>query len=158
MTVFCAARTRRVPGRRAWRPAVMRRCGGPDDGRISLMVAILVPALLLLIAVTVDGGGQIRAMQRADNVAAQAARAAGQGIDIGAVIGSGIKRIDPAVAREAAGRYLARAGATGVTTVAPDGQTVTVVATVTYTPILLGAFGRGPTQVRGRATAQLAPN
>lgn len=158
MTAFRAARVMPVPGHGAGPPAFMRRGGGSDDGRISLMVAILVPALLLLIAVTVDGGGQIRAMQRADNLAAQAARAAGQGIDIGAVIGAGVKRIDPAAAREAAGRYLARAGATGVTTVAAGGQTVTVVATVTYTPILLGAFGRGPSQIRGRATAQLAPN
>jgi Flp pilus assembly protein TadG len=138
-------------------PAATRRdYTGRDDGRISLMVAILVPALLLLIAATVDGGGQIRAMQRADNIAAQAARAAGQAIDVAAVIGTGVKRIDPALARQAADRYLSAAGATGTTSVAADGQSVTVVATVTYTPVLLSAFGRGPTQNRGRATAALA--
>ncbi|GGJ89843.1 membrane protein [Pilimelia anulata] len=130
-----------------------------DRGGVSIFVAMLAPVLLLLVGLVVDGAGQIRALQRADNVAAQAARTAGQAIDLPAAVGGGVKRIDPAAANQAAAQYLASAGATGTVTVAPDRQSVTVTATITHRPVLLSAFGYGSRDVTGEATARLiTPN
>lgn len=126
-----------------------------DEGRVSILVAVIVPALLFLIAVVVDAGGQIRAMQRADNIAAQAARAAAQAINLPQAVTGGTKEVDPVRAGAAAQTYLRAAGATGTVTISPDRQRVTVTATITYQPVMLGAFGRGPVTVPGRATAQL---
>jgi Flp pilus assembly protein TadG len=127
-----------------------------DDGRVSLLIAIIVPALLFLIAAVVDAGGQVRAMQRADNIAAQAARTAGQQIDYVQAITGGAKVVDPQRATQAAKEYLRRAGATGEVIIDPaDRQHVTVNVQVVYQPVMLGAFGHGPIQVNGTATAQL---
>ncbi|GGK36798.1 membrane protein [Pilimelia terevasa] len=132
---------------------------GDDRGGVSVFVAMLAPVLLLLVGLVVDGAGQVRALQRADNVAAQAARTAGQAIDLPAAVAGGVKRIDPAAANEAASRYLLRAGATGTATVAPDRQSVTVTATISHQPLLLGAFGYGSRDITGEATARiLTPN
>lgn len=133
----------------------LRRWARRDEGRVSILVAVIVPALLFLIAATFDAGGQIRAMQRADNIAMQAARAAGQTIDLPQAVNGGAKEIDPVRAGVAAQAYLDAAGATGTVTISPDRQQVTVTATITYQPRMLGAFGRGPVTVPGRATAQL---
>jgi hypothetical protein len=46
-----------------------------DDGQISLLVLVLTIAVLAMIGLSVDGGGKVRALQRADNLAAEAARA-----------------------------------------------------------------------------------
>lgn len=126
-----------------------------DEGRVSLFFAIIAPVLLLLIAVVVDGGGQIRAMQQADNLAAQAARAAGQAIDLPTATDGGTKQVNPAAALAAANAYLTAAHATGTITIQPDRQHVAVTTTITYRPALLGVFGSGPVVVHGHAVAQL---
>ena len=126
-----------------------------DRGGVSIMVAILVPALLLLAALVIDGGGQIRALQRADNIAAQGARAAGQAIDIPAAISGGAKRIDPAAATRTANTYLRTAGATGTVRVAADGQSVTVTAAIGHQSLLLGVLGQTFHTVTGHATARI---
>lgn len=136
----------------------MKRLNGfwcRDEGRVSLLIAVVVPALLFLVAAVVDGGGQVRAMQLADNIAAQAARTAGQQIDFPQAITGGIKVVDPQRATIAAEQYLRAAGATGTVTISPDRQNITVTAHVVYQPIMLGAFGRGPVKVGGQSTAQL---
>ena len=116
---------------------------------------MVAAAILFLVAVVVDAGGEIRARQRADNVAAQAARTAGQAIDLPEAISGGAKHIDPERAVAAAQTYLAAAGATGTVTISPDRTQVTVTASITYQPVMLGAFGHGPVTVPGTATAQL---
>ncbi|NUR96217.1 MAG: pilus assembly protein [Kribbellaceae bacterium] len=126
-----------------------------DEGRVSLLVAVVVPALLFLIAAVVDAGGQVRAMQRADNIAAQAARTAGQQIDYPQAISGGIKVIDPQRAVAAAQEYLREAGATGTVTVSPNRQQITVSAAITYQPLMLGVFGRGSVSITGQSSAQL---
>ena len=132
-----------------------RRWWRADEGRVSLLVAVCAAALLFLIGVVVDGGGRIRALQRADNLAAQAARTAGQAIDVGQAISGGTKVIDPDRAVVAAQSYLDQAGAAGTVTISSDRRHITVTTTVSYTPVMLGAFGYGTTQVTGHATATL---
>lgn len=114
-------------------------------------MAIVAPALLLLVGLVVDGGGQLTAVQQAEGVAAQAARA---GVDAGA--GADIAgRTDPTSARIAAETFLRDAGATG--TVRVEGQQVTVTTAVTYRTSFLGLIGVHTLTGTGEATARLVP-
>ncbi|MEU7802753.1 pilus assembly protein TadG-related protein [Micromonospora arborensis] len=133
----------------------VRRFGG-DDGRVSVFFAIITPAFLAMIGLVVDGGAQVRALQRADNIAAEAARAAGQAIQAGVAIAGGEKHIDHAAAAAAVQAYLgALDGVTGQLVV-DDDQHLTVTVTVTYDPILLDLLGGGGgSTVRGTAHATL---
>lgn len=102
-----------------------------DRGSVSVFFAIVAAGWVMMLLLIVVGGGRIRAYQRADNIAAEAARAAGQAIQAGPAIAGQEKKIDRARATAAAQAYLREAGATG--TVSFDGdQTVVVTATVGY--------------------------
>jgi hypothetical protein len=102
-----------------------------------------------------DASGYLRAMHRADNVANEAARAAGQAIDLPlAVTGERIV-VDPAAAAIAADAYLADAGVTGEVVVSEDGRQVSVSVAVPYPPLFLGPFGFGPYTAEGKADAHL---
>ena len=126
-----------------------------DEGRIALLVLVLAFAVLVMIGLAVDGGGKMRAMQRADNIAAEAARAAGQAIEPSQAIPGGPKVVNPGQAVAAGQDYLRAAGVTG--TVAPSGDRRQVVVTVTidYDTVILGLVGFDRLTVTGTATAQL---
>lgn len=127
-----------------------------DRGKVTIFVAIIAPAWIAMLGLVIVGGGRVRAYQRADNVAAEAARTAGQAIAPGSAIQGGRKVIDPALAAVAAQAYLEAVGATGTVTVSPDGQQVTVVATIRYDNPSRLAFLDGPTwTATGQATATL---
>jgi Flp pilus assembly protein TadG len=132
---------------RAW----LRR----DDGRVSVYFAIALTALVVLIGLTVDGSGRFRMMQRADNIAAEAARAGGQALDAGQAISGGGKVVDPVLAATAAQAYLASAGVTGTVEIAADRQHLTVTVTIPYTTDMLSYIGIDQVTVTGRATATL---
>jgi hypothetical protein len=132
-----------------------RRCRRNDEGRIALLALVLAFAVLLMIGLSVDGGGKIRAMERADNVASEAARAAGQAILAPQAIEGGDKVVDPAAAVAAAQSYLAAAGATGVVEIAPDRKHITVTVTITYTTLFLGLIGIDTLTATGHATSVL---
>ncbi|MER7278044.1 pilus assembly protein TadG-related protein [Dactylosporangium sp. NPDC000244] len=137
------------------RPPRLSRFERNDDGRIALLALVLAFAVLLMIGLSVDGGGKIRAMQRADNVASEAARAAVQGILAPQAIEGGDKVVDPAAAVAAAQNYLAAAGVTGVVDIAPDRKHVTVTVTITYTTLFLGLIGINSLTATGHATTVL---
>jgi Flp pilus assembly protein TadG len=142
---------------------MMKRARRPDDGKITVFFAILMPAFLLLTGLVVDGGGRVRAMQRADNIAMEAARAAGQIINAPQAVRGGVKEIDEDedAARAAAQAYWTAAGAQGGTLEvfeAPgtgDRVIIRVTVQVLHTPIIIGLFGMGAQTVRGQATATL---
>ncbi|MFF4344765.1 pilus assembly protein TadG-related protein [Kitasatospora sp. NPDC001540] len=124
-----------------------------EEGGLSIFVAICVMALLALLGLVVDGGGKLKASERADAIAQEAARAGGQQLNAGkAIPGNGIE-VDPAAARSAAVRYLEQAGFHGSYSIYPDqGNRVLVVdLTSTYTSI----WGLGDMPVHGHATAAL---
>jgi hypothetical protein len=54
----------------------------PEAGSVTLFVAITVVGLLVLCGLVADGGVKLRATQRVDSVAAEAARAGGQALDV----------------------------------------------------------------------------
>ena len=63
----------------------LRRAHHDDTGTIGLMLAVLALGLLAMVGLVVDGAGKARALTRADDVAAAAARAGAQAVDIGDV-------------------------------------------------------------------------
>ena len=135
----------------------MRRTGRlrarrDDRGAITLFVVVFTVALLAAVGLVVDGGGKVRALQRADEAAREAARAGSQMLDVpSAVRGDGV-RVDPAAAARAARAYLDAAGVDG--TVAVQGNAVHVSTSITYQPVFLGVAGVGPLTVTGSASAR----
>jgi len=127
---------------------------GDDSGAVSVFVAGIALCLILLIGLVVDGGGRLRAAQRADTLAAEAARSAGQEIDLGQVVADGTVRVSPEAAISAVSSYLSAAGADGSATVSPDGRTISVTVTVAYRPLFSGTVGVRTT-VTGTARATL---
>ncbi|QGK70299.1 hypothetical protein GIY23_12880 [Allosaccharopolyspora coralli] len=118
-----------------------------DTGSVSVLLAVLVPCLLLVFALVVDGTDRLRAQARADAVATETARAALAAVDTrGPTV-----TLDRSTATTAARRSLAAAGHTG--TVGLDGSTVRV--TVTHqSPAAIGLLW-STHHVTGQATADL---
>jgi len=113
-----------------------------------------MPILLAMIGIGVDLVAQVQTQQRAQAVAAQAARVAGEQLQSGRAMRGDGAAVDPSTAVQAARAYLA--AATGVTgTVAVHGGDVVVVATTAvYHPIVLGLVGVGDLSVTGTAQAR----
>ena len=132
-----------------------RRWGRGDAGRVSVFVAGTMPMLLLFMALMWDASGYLRALHRADNIANEAARAAGQAIDLPLAVAGERIVVDPAAAEVAADAYLADAGVTGEVSGSEDGRQVSVEVSVPYPPLFLGAFGFGPYTAQGEADAHL---
>ncbi|WP_332757339.1 hypothetical protein [Streptomyces sp. MT206] len=128
---------------------------GEDRGGIAVYTAIVTIALLGIIGLALDGAGKLRATERADAVAMEAARAAGQAIDPAqAVTGSGL-RADPEAAAAAARAYLARAGTQGSVSLSPDGTQLTVTVSDTYATKFLSVAGISSMGVSGHGSARL---
>lgn len=126
-----------------------------DEGRVSVYLAIVLTAMIVIIGLTVDGSGRFRAMQRANNIAAEAARAGGQAIDAGQAIAGGPKVVDPTLAKAAAQKYLKAAGVVGTVEIADDRLHLTVTVTIPYDTAMLSFVGIDRIRITGRATAQL---
>ncbi|MGW1680086.1 hypothetical protein [Saccharopolyspora sp. NPDC002376] len=120
-----------------------------DTGSVTVLVAVLVPCLLLVCSLVADGADRLRALTRADAIAAEAARAALTALDTrGPTL-----TLDTHTATTSAQHYLAATGHTGRITV--DGA-ATVQVTVTHTePARIGLLWDSHT-VTGHATAALA--
>jgi len=143
---------RRSTGR--W-PTGTRSAGRRPDrarsgGSVSILFAIGMTMVLLIIGLSVDGGGQIREARRATDLAAEAARAGGQQIDIAAAIGGDPTVLDPELASAAALSYLdgmaARAGvryAARQVTFSDDDHVIHVSVTIRYQTVLLDALPVG---------------
>jgi hypothetical protein len=127
-----------------------------DSGKVTIFFAIIAPAWVAMLGLVIVGGGRIRAFQRADNVAAEAARAAGSAIDPTQAVPGGAKVIDPARATTAAMDYLRAAGATGSVTISADRLHLTVTTVITYAnPSGLEFIGGATWQATGVATVTL---
>ncbi|WP_438306627.1 TadE/TadG family type IV pilus assembly protein (plasmid) [Streptomyces sp. HUAS TT11] len=126
-----------------------------DQGGVTVFVAVCVFALIGIIGLAVDGGSKMRATERADYVAGEAARAGGQAIDpADAITGTAIV-VDPQAAAAAAQAYLKSADATGTVSVSGDGKTLTVTVTGSYDTKFLSVVGIGSLPVTGHGKATL---
>ena len=124
-----------------------------ERGAISVFLAVLVPGLLLIIGLAVDGGAKVAATQRANAIADEAARAGGQALDISAAL-TGQVQVNPAAAVAAAQDYLDRNDVQGAVTVV-DGDTLQVTTTITQPTTFLGLIGISTLTVEGSGTAYL---
>ncbi len=124
-----------------------------ERGAIGVFLAVLVPGLLLIIGLAVDGGAKVAATQRANAIADEAARAGGQALDVSAAL-AGQVRVDPAAAVATARDYLARSDVQGAVTVV-DGDTLHVTTVVTEPTTFLGLIGISTLTVEGSGTADL---
>lgn len=127
----------------------------PDDeaGAVTLFAVIATTILVLFVGIAVDLSGKLHALQRAQDVARQAARAAAQAAEGPSVVRGGAARVDPARAAQAAQAYLNTAGVTG--SVSVSGDLVTVRTSATYTPVMLSLAGVATQSVSGESTARL---
>jgi hypothetical protein len=82
-------------------------------GTHTLFLVISVVGLLRVVGLVVDGGVKIRAIQRADTVAAEARRAGGQAIRVPLAITRGATLAVARAAAAAAEAYLRTDGVTG---------------------------------------------
>ncbi|MGJ3507570.1 pilus assembly protein TadG-related protein [Enemella sp. A6] len=112
---------------------------------LSVLIVLLIPALIVMIGLVVDGGGRLSAERRAESVAADVARAATD---------ARIRGGEPA-ARAAAEQRLRAAGVDG--TVDVGAGWVTVHTTVGYRPVFLSLIGVDDLPGRGEARARLVP-
>ena len=115
---------------------------------------LLVVVFTLVLGIAVDLSGQIQTKRLAFDVAAQAARVAGQQLDADRFLDTGgTLRLSTAGARQAALAYIERAGMAGEVTI--DGTDITVTATAQYTPIVLSILGITTLPVTGTANVRV---
>lgn len=127
-----------------------------DSGSLSTYFVSAVIAVIPVIGLVVDGGGQVRAMQQANDIADETARYAGQAIDKGCAIQGAEVEVPLPLARQAAQEFIdnnpADVSLTNVS-VKDNGHLVEVQTAVTYEPIFLGMLGMGPKELQGEGEA-----
>ena len=134
-------------------PTIPARSAEGGGGSVSAPMAILVLAAALVLGLVVDGVRAAQGLARADAVAEEAARAAGQELDPLA-LAAGMPAVDPDAAADAARAYLAAAGATGtVDIIGPD--RIRVDTTLVQPTVILGLIGRTELTSTGSAEAVL---
>lgn len=101
----------------------------PDEGEagsVSAFVAVVAVGLIMVTGMAYDGGQIVAAQATARDLAASAARAGAQEVDLDRLRSTGDAMLDPDRATAAAQAFLAQAGFTGSTRVAGSSITVTV--------------------------------
>ncbi|MEV4616930.1 pilus assembly protein TadG-related protein [Kitasatospora sp. NPDC049258] len=126
-----------------------------DQGSITLWWVTVLAGALLMIGLVVDLGGKLRAVEAADALAAEAARAGAQAVDPTKAIPGTAIALDPARAAAAADDYLARAHATGTATPSADGLSITVTVTTDHPTLFLQVIGVTSLSAEGHASAEL---
>lgn len=125
------------------------RSRSADQGSITVMVALLLPAVMLVIGLVIDGGNYLRAAREATTVAQEAARAAGQRLTPDALEGQA-SSVDPIDGADAARSFLRAADVQGQVVI--SGDTITIATTTTWQPALLGLIGMSSGTATGSAT------
>lgn len=123
-----------------------------DRGSITATVVVVLPALLALFALLVDGGRVITAHERAITLAEQAAQAAAAAVPP-TELADGRLAPSPTLATSVADRILAAAGRRGTVVVRGTTVTVTVLPYAVATP-LLALVGVPSVAVGAQATAR----
>jgi len=129
-----------------------------ERGAVTLFLAVAIVGLFALAGLVVDGGAKVRAAQRADRVAAEAARAAGQAIDLTGVLSGSAVQVDAREAVRASQAYLAQSGLEGTATVSGAGTVISVSTRAEVPTVFLGLIGVPRIRVTGHAQASLVPS
>lgn len=132
-----------------------------DRGSATAAVLLFVPLFLLLASFVIDLGGEISQREHATDLAEQAARYAAQNVDTTTLRSTGTAVIDPSmsdcnarVQQFATSSGLSTADASLAHCTTLNGNTVTVSIQISYSPILLGTFVPGGTEVTGTGSAE----
>ncbi len=120
---------------------------------MAVFMVLATTIVVIFVGMAVDLTGKLHAMQRAQDVARQAARAAAQAADGPSAVKGLPAQVDPFRGAQAGQAYLDAAGLRGSVTVAGDAVTVDTIAT--YEPVFLGLAGVGSQTVTGTSTARL---
>lgn len=126
-----------------------------DRGSLSMWWLLMVIPMFIMLGLSFDLGGKLREVERADAIAAEAARAGGQAIDPAKAIAGTAVVLDPAAAQRAAYQYLNAAGVRGTVTTSGDGKTINVHVTIQHKTIFLQVIGQSSLPVDGHASAEL---
>jgi hypothetical protein len=129
------------------------RAGEAGGGAISVPMSVAAIAMIIAVGLAVDGVRAAQGVASADAVAEEAARSAGQVVDVSRLAG-GTAVISPDAAAVAARTYLQAAHAEGEVRISGP-TTVQVEVTVRRPTVLLGLVGVAETVSHGSAEAQL---
>ncbi|MBN1173094.1 MAG: hypothetical protein JXA67_13040 [Micromonosporaceae bacterium] len=110
---------------RRWFRRVRDRTGG-DSGRVTAFAVVFCVALLAVAGLVLDGGLALSAKVQALDEAQAAARQGAQQLDLGYYRSTGIARLDPSRAAQAAQTWLTNAGLDGKASATTEIVTVTV--------------------------------
>jgi Flp pilus assembly protein TadG len=99
-----------------------------EAGSVSAFVAVVAIGLIMVAGMAYDGGQVVAAQATARDLAASAARAGAQEIDLNSLRSNGEAMLDPGRAVGAAQAFLAQAGFVG--TMRVNGPSITVTVTV----------------------------
>ena len=132
-----------------------RRLGRDESGSVTLFFVVASLALFAMLGLVVDGTTKIRALQQADGAAEEAARAAGQVINLPDAVRGGPAVADPDRAVQAARDYLHAADLTGTIRLEDGGRAIAVDVPVTRPTVFLGLLGVDQLHVTGHARARL---
>lgn len=128
---------------------------GTDRGSLSPFYAVMALGIIMIMGLMVDGGGALNATNKATGLAQEAARAAGQQINIPAAVQGTAITVDPDAAVAAAQDYLAAQNVSGNVTITDGGQRLEVTVHDTYTTLFAQFVGRSTISVSGTAHARL---
>ncbi|MFG2878771.1 pilus assembly protein TadG-related protein [Streptomyces sp. NPDC048337] len=128
---------------------------GEDWGSLSPFYALSAIGIIMIMGLLVDGGGALNATNRATGLAQEAARAAGQQLNVPAAVQGTEITVDPDAAVAAAQDYLATQNVSGSVTVTDGGQRLEVTVHDTYTTLFAQFVGRSTISVSGTAHARL---
>jgi Flp pilus assembly protein TadG len=125
-----------------------------ERGSLTLMLAVLMPVLLALAGLVIDGGRKLNQAGRAYAIAQEAARAGAGQVSTSLAYRSGTFRVDQAEAIAAAEAYLSSAGVTG--SAGADGtRAIRVSVTITGHTTVLSLIGIQTMSSTGSAVATL---
>lgn len=135
------------------RPARRRTSrSSPERGSIAIWMLTTALTMILVVGLAVDLSGQVYAKQRAQDVAAEAARAGGQQLQGATAIRGEGALVDNSEAVAAASTYIAGApGITGTAAVRAGGTIVEANTSTTYTTKFLSIIGIRSLTVTGHA-------
>lgn len=128
---------------------------GEDRGSLSPFFAVMALGIIMIMGLLVDGGGALNATNKATGLAQEAARAAGQQLNVPAAVQGTEITVDPDAAVAAAQDYLTAQNVTGNVTITDGGQRLEVTVHDTYTTLFAQFVGRSTISVSGTAHARL---
>ena len=126
-----------------------------ERGSVTIWIITSATAMILLVGLAVDVGGQVHAKQRAQDIAVEAARAGGQQLQAPTAVRGRGAVADPGQAISAARNYLAGTSDVTGTASVSGANTITVNTTSRYETKFLSIIGIGSLTVTGHAQVQI---